>query len=94
MIANVSSLVGFDCTALKSTDELCTKLVKLTSTISSNEACFRKVHPNREAILDGLKDFRNPNYKVNMRKILGFKEGPEKFNNSSFFKSFNFPGSI
>jgi len=90
MITMVSNYVEYDCSNLVTTDYLKTLALKKVNQIKNDADSIRKIHPQRNEILEVLNDFKNPLYKLKMRELIGFEPREEKFNNSSFLKSFNF----
>jgi hypothetical protein len=90
MITMVGNYVEYDCRNLVTTDELKKLAIRKLNKITNNAASIRKIHPQRNEILEVLKEYKSPFYKLKMRELIGFEAREEKFNDSSFLKSFNF----
>jgi hypothetical protein len=90
MITMVGNYVEYDCRNLVTTDELKKLAIWKLNKITNDAVSIRKIHPQRNEILEVLKEYKSPLYKLKMRELIGFEAREEKFNDSSFLKSFNF----
>ncbi len=62
------------------TDEIKNHAIKKVNKITNDAVSTRKIHPQRNEILEVLKYFKNPLYKLKMRDLIGFEAREEKFN--------------
>jgi len=79
MITMASNYVEYDCSNLVTTDDLKTLAIKKVNQITNDAVSIRKIHPQRNEILDVLNDYKNPLYKSKMRELIGFEPREEKF---------------